>query len=69
MAKRIQLNVSVPCCDEYDRTEDGRYSNSSDHSIGYRGNDKGRANPEHKETREWTEKQAAESGLTDRERL
>jgi len=69
MSKRKQLNVVEPCCGEYDRTENGRYSNSPDHAIGYRGSDKGRANPEHKQTRKWSEKQAAESGLTDRERL
>ena len=66
MAKR---NSTMPCCVEYDATEDGRYSNGRNHSNGYSGNDKGHANPEHEDSRKWSEKQAAETGLTDREKL
>jgi hypothetical protein len=66
--RQPRLNVSTDLCCSSD-LGDGRYSNQENYANGYGQNGKGTANPKHEDTRQWSEKQAAETGLVHREKL
>jgi len=53
---------------EVDQTEGGRYSKGKDYSIRY-GENSIASSHEEVADKKWTDKQATETGLTDREKL
>lgn len=60
-------NCRIPLMD-YDKPEAG-HSNTRDHSLGYGQNGKGHVDRSHEQSKSWSDKQALETGLTDKEPL